>query len=207
MRPLARLHAITDAAVLAAPDLGIRAAAIAAAGSAVALHARDHSAGGAALTAATRRLLALARPPEASVFVNGRADIAAALGAQGLQLGSDDLTAGEARGIFPTGWIGRSVHSPTEAAQAVDQGADFLLVGNVFETGSHPGRPAAGLDLVRETASMGRPVIAIGGIDAARAAEVRDAGAYGVAAISALWHAADPAAAALALLQPWVDAP
>jgi thiamine-phosphate diphosphorylase len=207
VRPLARVHAITDAVVLAASDLGIRAAAIAAAGPAVALHARDRAGGGAALTAAARRLLALARPPEASVFVNGRADIAAALGAQGLQLGSDDLTAGDARRIFPRGWIGRSVHSRSEAAEAVDEGADFLLVGNVFESASHPGRPAAGLDLVRATASLGRPVIAIGGIDAARAAEVRDAGAYGVAAISALWHAPDSAAAALALLQPWVDAP
>ncbi len=206
MRPLARLHAITDGVVLAAPDLGIRAAAIAAAGPAVALHARDRSASGAALTAAARRLLALARPPEASVFVNGRADIAAALGAQGLQLGSEDLTADDARGIFSRGWIGCSVHSPAEAVRAVDEGADFLLVGNVFETGSHPGRPAAGLNLVRETVSLGRPVIAIGGIDPARAAEVRDAGAYGVAAISALWYAPDSAAAALALLQPWVDA-
>ena len=206
MRPLARLHAITDAAVLAAPDLGIRAAAIAAAGPAVALHARDRAASGAALTAASRRLLALARPPEASVFVNARADIAAALGAQGLQLGSEDLTAREARGIFPRGWIGRSVHTQSEAAEAVDEGADFLLVGNIFETRSHPGRPAAGLDLIREAASLGRPVIAIGGIDQARVARARDAGAYGVAAISALWYAPDSGAAALALLQPWVDA-
>jgi thiamine-phosphate diphosphorylase len=206
VRPLARLHAITDGAVLASPDLGIRAAAIAAAGPAVALHARDRSAGGASLTAASRRFLALARPPEASVFVNGRADIAAALGAQGLQLASEDLTAGEARGIFPRGWIGRSVHTRSEAAEAVEEGADFLLVGNIFETRSHPGRPAAGLDLIREAASLGRPVIAIGGMDPARAAKARDAGAYGVAAISALWYAADSAAAALALLQPWVDA-
>jgi thiamine-phosphate diphosphorylase len=206
VRPLARLHAITDAAVLAAPDLGIRAAAIAAAGSAVALHARDRAAGGAALTAVARRFLALARPPEASVFVNGRADIATALGAQGLQLGSEDLTAADARRIFPQGWIGRSVHSASEAALAVDEGADFLMVGNVFQTASHPGRPAAGLDLVRAAASLGRPVIVIGGIDAARAAEARDAGAYGVAAISALWHASDSGAAALALLQPWVEA-
>jgi thiamine-phosphate diphosphorylase len=203
---LPRLHAITDAVVLAAPDLGIRAAAIAAAGPAVALHARDRSASGAVLTAAARRLMALARPPEASVFVNARPDIAAALGAQGLQLGAEDLTAEDARGIFPQGWIGRSVHSPSEAARAVEEGADFLLVGSVFRSGSHPDRPAVGLDLVRETASLGRPVIAIGGIDPARAPEVRDAGAYGVAAISALWRAPDSAAAALALLQPWLDA-
>ncbi|MBA2459550.1 MAG: hypothetical protein H0V43_11450, partial [Gemmatimonadales bacterium] len=59
MRPLPRLHAFTDARVLALDDLGIRAAAIAAAGAAVALHARDRSATGAALARAACRLGAL----------------------------------------------------------------------------------------------------------------------------------------------------
>ncbi|HET7470366.1 MAG TPA: thiamine phosphate synthase [Gemmatimonadales bacterium] len=202
-----RLHAVTDAAVLAADDFGVRAAAIAAAGPAVALHARGRSAGGAALTRAAERLLALARPPEAAVFVNGRPDVAAALQAHGVQLGGDDLSPGDARRVFRSGWIGRSVHAADEAARAVDEGADFLLVGNIYETASHPGRPPAGLALVRATVALGRPVIAIGGIDPARAREVRAAGAYGVAAISALWQAVDPAAAALALLAPWTEEP
>jgi thiamine-phosphate pyrophosphorylase len=205
VRPLPRLHAVTDAAVLAADDFGVRAAAIAAAGPAVALHARDRMASGAALTRAAERLLALARPPEAAVFVNGRPDIAAAVQAHGVQLASADLTPDDARRVFPAGWIGRSVHAPDEAARAVEEGADFLLVGNIYETGSHPGRPAAGLGLVRAAAALGRPVIAIGGIDAGRVRELRAAGAYGVAAISALWRAADPAAAALALLAPWTE--
>jgi thiamine-phosphate pyrophosphorylase len=58
---------------------------------------------------------------------------------------------------------------------------------------------------VREAARTGLPVIAIGGIDAARAVSMRDEGAYGVAAIAALWRAPDPAAAALALLAPWSE--
>lgn len=205
MRPLPRLHAVTDAEVLAAPDFGVRAAAIAAAGSAVALHARDRTAGGAALARTAARLLTLARPAEAAVFVSGRPDVAAALGAQGVQLAAKDLAPADARRILPAGWIGRSVHTEAEAAAAVDEGADYLLVGNVYQTASHPGRPAAGLDLVRAAAVLGRPVIAIGGIDAARAAAVREAGAWGVAAIAALWRAPDPAAAALALLAPWAD--
>jgi thiamine-phosphate pyrophosphorylase len=220
MRPLPRLHAVTDAQVLAAPDFGIRAAAIAAAGPAVALHARDRAAGGAALARAAVRLVALARPPEAAVFVSGRPDVAAAVGAQGVQLAAGDLSPEDARRVFaagdpsPTdarrvhaaGWIGRSVHGVDEAAAAVAEGADFLLVGNVYETPTHPGRPAAGLDLVRAAAALGRPVIAIGGIDAERAREARAAGAYGVAAIRALWRSDDPAAAALALLAPWAEA-
>jgi len=205
MRPLPRLHAITDASVLALDDLGVRAAAIAAAGSAVALHARDPSAGGARLTSVARRFLALARPPEAAVFVNGRPDVAGAVGAQGVQLGSHDLTPAEARASFPLGWIGRSVHSLAEAEEAVADGADFLLVGSIFPSPTHPGHPGAGPGLVRDTARLGPPVIAIGGIDTERATRMREAGAYGVAAIGALWHVADPAAAALALLAPWLE--
>jgi len=208
MRPLPRLHAVTDADIIALPDFPVRAAAIAAAGSAVALHARDRTAGGAALARVTTRLLALARPPEASVFVNARPDVAAALGAHGVQLGVGDLAPAEARAAFRacwTGWIGASVHSAGEAAAGAAAGADFLLVGSVYPSASHPGRPPAGLSLITSAAATGLPVIAIGGITPERAREVRAAGGYGVAAISAAWRAEDPAAAALALLSPWVE--
>jgi thiamine-phosphate pyrophosphorylase len=59
--------------------------------------------------------------------------------------------------------------------------------------------------LVRDLVRLRLPVIAIGGIDPSTAAALRDEGAYGVAAITALWRAADPAAAALALLAPWSE--
>ena len=199
------MHAFTDANLLALPDFGIRAAAIAAAGAAVALHARARGASGALLSAGALRMMTLARPPEAAVFVNGRPDIAAAVGAHGVQLGSGDLAPADARRLLPRGWIGRSVHSPEEAATAVSEGADFVVVGNIYETRSHPGRPAAGLTLVTRIADLGRPVIAIGGITPERAAEVKAAGAYGVAAIRGLWMAADPAAATLAMLLPWTS--
>lgn len=209
MRPLPRLHAITDAAVLALEDFPVRAAAIAAAGPGVALHARDRAATAKRLSTVTRRLLALARPPEASVFVNARADIAAALGANGLQLGLQDLTPAEVRAAFGAswhGWIGVSVHSASEAETAMTDGADYLMVGNIYETDTHRGRPGVGLDLVRRLAAPGIPVIAVGGITAERAAVARDAGAYGVAAIAALWYAADSAAATVSLLAPWLEA-
>ncbi len=205
MRPLPRLHAITDAAVIAAPDFAVRAGAIAAAGSVVALHARDREASGAALVRVARRLAALAEPPEAAVFVNGRPDVAQATGAQGVQLGASDLRPADARASFPRGWIGRSVHSAREAEAAAAEGADYLVVGNIYQTTSHPGRPAGGLALVRDSVRLGLPVIAIGGVDAQRVAEVRDEGAYGVAAIRALWWATDPAAAAVAMVAPWTE--
>lgn len=202
MRPLPRVHAVTDRAVLALEDLGIRAAAIAAAGPVAALHVRDHDAGGAALTAATKRFLALARPPEAAVIVNGHPDIAAALGAQGAQLGATDLTAADARRVMPRGWLGASVHSVEEAERAGE--VDYFMAGTVYETASHPGRPGGGPALVEAVARLGRPVIAIGGVTADRLPELRDAGAWGAAAIRALWYAPDPAAAALSFAEPWM---
>ena len=205
MRPLPRVHAFTDGDILREPDFGIHAASIAAGGPGVALHARAGGESTALLTTLTLRLLALARPPEAAVLVSGRSDLAAAVGAAGVQLANDDLAPADARRILRHGWIGRSVHSLDEARAAVLEGCDFLVVGNIYETESHPGRPGAGLSLVRETVGLGVPVIAIGGITRQRVAEVRSAGAYGVAAIRALWHAPDPAAATLALLAPWAD--
>ena len=205
MRPLPRVHAFTDHTILSAPDFGIRAAAIAAAGAAVALHARDRGGLGARLAASTLRMVALARPPEAAVLVSGRPDIAAATGAHGVQLGAGDLTPADARRVLLHGWIGRSVHSLDEARAAVEEGADFLVVGSIYETPSHPGRAAVGTGLLREAARLGRPVIAIGGITPERVPELKAAGAYGVAAIGALWQADDPAAATLSMLAPWVE--
>jgi thiamine-phosphate pyrophosphorylase len=205
MRPLPRLHAITDERVAALPDLGVRAAAIAAAGPAAALHARGRALGGDALGRLAARFVSLATPPEAAVFVNARPDIAAALGAHGVMLGTDDLGPADARRVFTRGWVGRSVHDRDEARRAVDDGADFLMVGSVFESASHPGRPAAGLPMVEWSAGLGKPVVAIGGMTPERAGAAREAGAWGVAAITALWDSEDPYAAAVAFLEPWSD--
>lgn len=208
MRPLPRLHAITDGRVLRLADCGVRAAAIASVGPAVALHVRDRTATGAMLAVSARRFAALAAPPEASVAVNARADVAAAIGAQGLQLAADDLAPADARRVLGArwhGWIGCSVHSVDEARAALDAGADLLLVGTIYESASHPGRAGAGPALVERCAALGAPVVAIGGITPERARDVHAAGAWGVAAIGALWDAREPARAALALLAPWLN--
>jgi thiamine-phosphate pyrophosphorylase len=205
MRPLPRVHAVTDGAVRALPDLGVRAAAIAAAGSAVALHARDRSASAADLAALADRFVTLTLPAESATIVNGRADIARAVGAQGVQLGAGDPAPLDVRAGFGDLWIGSSVHSVAEAESAVAEGAGYLLLGNVYETPSHPGRAPIGLEVVRSASALGVPVIAIGGITTARVRELREAGAYGVAAISALWHADDPARAAIAFLEALAD--
>lgn len=201
MRPLPRLHAVTNDVICRGADFGIQAAAIAAAGSGVAVHARAPGSTAAQLTVFAGRILALARPAEAAVVVSARPDLAQGLGAQGVQLRAGDLTVADARRVFPSGWIGRSVHSEAEAKAAVDEGADYLLVGTIFATDSHPGQPAAGLQMITAVAALGRPVIAIGGMNAERARAARDAGAWGVAAISALWRVRDPHGAAVEMLE------
>jgi thiamine-phosphate diphosphorylase len=204
VRPLPRLFAFADDSVRRHPHLGGIAAAIASLGPPVALVARDPQASGAELTTFAAALLAHTRPVEASVFVSGRPDIAAGLGAHGLQLSASDLSPRDARGLMPHAWIGRSVHSAVEGATAVEEGADYLIAGNIFETRDHSGRPPAGLDLIETLASLGRPVIAFGGITPDTVWSVKHAGAYGVAATRALWHSNRPAQTALAMLEPWI---
>ncbi|MEO8032747.1 MAG: thiamine phosphate synthase [Gemmatimonadota bacterium] len=209
MRPLPRLHAVTDSAVISRDEFGTRAAAIASVGPAVALHARLPGGSTGQLVSLTTRLLAHAGPPHASVFVNGRADVARALGAQGVQLGSRELNAGDARLVLASGapvWIGRSVHSLEEARAAVEEGADYLMVGHLFDTPSHAGAAPGGSELLEAVVPLGLPVIAIGGITVDRAAEVHAAGAWGIGAIRALWDAPDAGAAALRMLAPWTSA-
>lgn len=193
--PLPRLHAITDEAIARRGDLDAIAAAIASAGD-VAFHAR-----GRALTGVEH--LALAQRLPRPVFVNDRLDVALAVGATGVQLGHGSLSVADARRLGPSWWIGRSVHNLVEARAAMAEGADYLVVGPVFATATHAGRTPLGLAALREIAALGRPALAIGGITAERAGELRAAGAYGAAAIRALWDAADPAGAARALLEAW----
>lgn len=203
MRPLPRLFAFTDRSIRTGERIGATAAAIASIGPAVALVARDHEATGAELTDFAIALLARARPADAALVVAGRPDIAAAIKAHGVHLRGMDLTPADARGILRNGWVGRSIHSVYEAGRAVDEGADYLVAGPVYETPSHPNRTPLGLALIEEVVQLGRPVIAIGGITPTRVADVREAGAWGVAAITALWRAQHPARAALAMLEPW----
>ena len=200
MRPtLPRLHAITDERIARRADLGDVARELAIAGSAnLALHAR-----GRALTGLEHYELAsrLTAYPPAHLFVNDRLDVALALNAAGVQLGVGSLPVSAARRVRAAWWIGKSVHDLAEADAAKAEGADYLLVGPVYATASHPDREPLGLETLGRMSEMGLPVIAIGGIDPDRARHVKAAGAYGAAAIRALWDAADPADAARRMLE------
>ena len=137
----------------------------------------------------------------AKLIVNERADVALAAGAQGVQLGEEGLPVSAARMTLGSGaLVGRSVHSLEAAVQAEAEGADFLVVGTMFASRSHPGEAPAGPGLMRRISGSCRlPLIGIGGITPESAAEVIEAGASGVAVISNILAAPDPKAAAVKL--------
>ncbi len=193
---LPRLHAVSDERTARRPDLLQVGTALAAGAPGIALHARGRALSGREHHELARRLAAVRA---ARLIVNDRLDIALAIGAVGVQLGARDIAVADARRLHPAWLIGRSVHSAAEAAAAQDSGADYLVLGPVFATASHPGAPPLGLAVVRAVARLTIPIIAIGGITPERVGAVRAAGAWGVAAIRALWDAPDPAMTAAAM--------
>jgi thiamine-phosphate pyrophosphorylase len=135
------------------------------------------------------------------MVVNDRVDIAAAADADGVHLGDDDLPVAAAREqLDADAVIGRSVSTPEAAREAEAAGADYLGVGAVYATGSKADiddeEYDIGLDPVRDIdEAVDIPFVGIGGITAENAAEVVAAGADGVAVITAVTAAGDPARA------------
>jgi thiamine-phosphate pyrophosphorylase len=133
--------------------------------------------------------------------LNDRADLALAARADGVHLGQDDLPVAETRRVLGRhAIIGRSTHDPEQLLRAMDEDVDYIAVGPVHATPTKPGRPAAGIELVRFAAAEAtKPWFAIGGIAEATIAAVREAGARRVVVVRAITEAEDPAAAAKTL--------
>ena len=149
------------------------------------------------LVTVTRALVSALTVP---VIVNDRADVALAAGAAGVHLGRDDLPVRAVRSIVPAEFIvGASMRSD-EDIEAV-AGADYVAVGSVYGTHSKrdAGVPIGLEELARLITHTHLPVVGVGGINAERAAEVIEAGAAGVASLSALLAAEHPYHAALAI--------
>ena len=135
-------------------------------------------------------------------IVNDRVDLAVAVGADGVHLGQDDLPPRAARPLLRPGMIlGRSTHTLVQATRARDEAVDYVAVGSMFETATKPDFELAGPDLLRQIRSLTpQPLVGIGGITHANVGDVIRAGADGVAVISAVCGAPDPAAATRRLL-------
>ena len=129
------------------------------------------------------------------LLVNDRVDVALAAGADGVHLKSDSIPTALVRRHVPAAFlVGRSVHAVDEARAAADEGADYVIFGTVFPSGSKPrGHRTAGLEaLAAVSRAVSIPVLAIGGISLNTVAAAAEAGAGGVAAIGLFFDAVGP---------------
>jgi thiamine-phosphate diphosphorylase len=197
---------ITDRELAGDRDwLAIVEAALAAGATSVQL--RDKNASSGELLELARALHPVCRRHRALFLVNDRFDVALAAGADGVHLGDDDLPVAAVRRVVPRGFIiGRSADTEGAARAAEAAGADYLGVGSVFGTRTKHeviGEAIGTERLARVARAVSIPVVGIGGVTAANAAEVARAGAAGIAVVSAVMSAADPAAAARELGASW----
>ena len=193
-----RIHAVTDDLILARAEFTSRARSVMTAlGPRGAVHLRARY-----LTAAQIYAIALALGDAQEstgcwLVVNERLDVALAARTHAAQLTSRSITVPDARLVAGELPLGASVHSAAEAEAAERDGANWVVAGHVYPTASHAGMPGRGAELVAEVVSRTHlPCIAIGGVRPSHVGTLRDAGAYGVAAISGIWAARSAGAAA-----------
>jgi len=143
-------------------------------------------------------LRALTARYDARLLINDRIDVALAVEADGVHLGTNSLPVTAARRIAPDLLIGYSSHGVGEAAAALAKGADFVTFGPVFPTPSKAayGDPLGLGKLSRACSAVSGPVFALGGVKLENLKQVMASGCHRAAVISAILSAADPAAAA-----------
>ncbi|HEY2106922.1 MAG TPA: thiamine phosphate synthase [Candidatus Binataceae bacterium] len=138
------------------------------------------------------------------LLVNGRVDVALAAGADGVHLPADGITPADARKLLgPSKLIGVSAHTAAEVTRAEALGADFAVFGPVFapiSKGTY-GAPCGPQGLASACAAASIPVFALGGMTAARIAELGETGSAGAAVIGAIIGAKDPVQATLELIK------
>ena len=214
LRVIPRFHVVTDDEILARPDFETRASEVCEAletrertdggvvDGRVALHLRGPRTTGRSLTRLARTLYGYAAASGVTLLVNDRLDVALAVGVAGVHLGSRSVPPAEARRLLGASrLLGVSVHSESEAVKATESGTDYLFLGPLFDTPSHPGVAAGGAEVLDRVASrVDLPVVGIGGVTPERVAAVLASGAHGVAAIRGIWDAPSPPDAVQAYL-------
>jgi len=188
------VYAIADADALGATPPPAAAAAMAAAGVRwIQLRAKRRP--DRELLAAAEAMARALAGTGAALWIDDRADVAAIVGAAGVHLGRRDLPPAAARAVVGDGvWIGSSAHNPAELAAAdADPEVDLIAVGPVYPTtGKERPDPVVGLGFVAAARSAtAKPLVAIGGIEAATVPEVLAAGADAVAVIGAACRGGD----------------
>jgi thiamine-phosphate pyrophosphorylase len=197
-----RLYALVDPAVAGGRALTDLAALIGA--SATLVQLRDKHSGTRAMVEEARTLRAVLEPVGVPLLINDRIDVALAAEADGVHIGQDDMSPADARLLLGrTAIIGLSLSTVQHAREAPLDLIDYVGIGAVYPTGSKDDASTPiGVAGLREIVQVVRarnpafPICGISGINSNNAAEVIGAGADGVAVISALSRAADPAQAA-----------
>jgi thiamine-phosphate pyrophosphorylase len=197
-----RLYALVDPAVAGGRALTDLAALIGA--SATLVQLRDKHSGTRAMVEEARTLRAVLEPVGVPLLINDRIDVALAAEADGVHIGQDDMSPADARLLLGrTAIIGLSLSTVQHAREAPLDLIDYVGIGAVYPTGSKDDASTPiGVAGLREIVQVVRarnpafPICGISGINSSNAAEVIGAGADGVAVISALSRAADPAQAA-----------
>ncbi|HEV7899031.1 MAG TPA: thiamine phosphate synthase [Planosporangium sp.] len=202
MPPIGRLHLITDGRP-GRDALTVVAAGLAAGADTVQVRVSDTTTDREAYEL-TVRVLAMCRAAGAMCLVNDRLQVALAAGADGGHVGADDLPVAAARRVLgPRAVLGATARDPQTARRAVRDGATYLGVGPAYRTSTKDGLPdpigPAGIAAVARAVTI--PVIAIGGVTAARVTALTEAGAHGVAVVGAVSEADDPGKATTELLQ------
>nr|WP_275957816.1 thiamine phosphate synthase [Rhabdochromatium marinum] len=181
----------------------IATVAAAVAGGATMVQLRDKTASDAALIELGQALKAALVGQPARLMVNDRLEVAAAIGADGLHIGQSDADPAAARArLGPQAILGLSVETPAMARAVDPELIDYLGVGPVFATPTKADHATPlGWDGLRAicAAAPELPKVAIGGLKAEHAGAVIQAGAQGLALVSAICAAADPQAAAAAI--------
>ncbi|HYM88803.1 MAG TPA: thiamine phosphate synthase, partial [Nitrospiraceae bacterium] len=137
------------------------------------------------------------------LLINDRIDVGLALEGVGVHLRSNSLPVSIARQLLGAQrLLGVSVHAVEEVLSAQSQGADYIVLGPIYETPSKQMfGPALGIHILEKACRLARiPIIGIGGVTTVRAREMRRAGAFGVAVITAILGAADVESATRELL-------
>ncbi len=155
------------------------------------------------LVALVREMQTVTASPGSQLLINDRIDVALALEGLGVHLRSNSLPVPVARQLLGSGrLLGVSVHGVEEAMQAESQGADYIVLGPIYETPSKQMfGPPLGIHTLEKACGLVRiPIFGIGGVTAARAREMRRAGAFGAAVITAILGADDVESATRELL-------
>jgi thiamine-phosphate pyrophosphorylase len=151
---------------------------------------RDRDLAPAERRALASRLLATARRHDARLSIGGDVDLAVELAADGVHLAAGASVAAARARLGADAIIGVSVHAHSEIAAAEAAGADYLTLSPIYPTSSKPGYgPALGAAALARAAQCGLPVLALGGVTAARAEECLHAGAAGLAVMGEVMRA------------------